>query len=587
MQLLRVGFTDLKVFEELNTQHSAFSTAAPDVDKIVCDRNLQNHYTRDLYFVPRHICLSNYILEDYVSVDACLPEDVATGRRDYLTFLMNRCEYDDDLKYRIYWQIRSAAISLNTKSYVKVDLKSDNRCIDSCLYYVVQALIVLTGRFLLSPPTNHNPNRNSFAQSHIQNIHSSSSHLHHSRDSKGVLNSINQLFAPFALVISAHDDLIALFAILHNKLSCRRNKNAFEKSADVSTGHCVEGDINCSYSECNVDQENALQVDVDRADYHSHSNIMVESPEFNDSDLSNSVRDDWDSIECCDTWRSVVSPTSLLTASTVMLLCHPSPNTLITDTSCQGVTRSYYPHSHIAFARSCLNSKEQLKLDTMVTTAMEMNRKYFTADPGICPSLAVSPHDTVKKYGSDLLQINKQCRLLDAIRAAIQSVTKGSLMLSETHNKRNERFQEALHSHIGPGSFGSCTTTSTIDKDSNIEQHGCVTQSSHTTDAIVSLQVMKSDLNETCVVINTEVRCHTNKQNSPPHTHRTSASEKEEEEGEEEDVESIYPILSPLHPQDVLIVGMDINKVTRCTHERFDALYTLIYFNMHSFLTSL
>ena len=581
VQLLREGFTDLRVFEELNTQPSAFSTAAPDVDKIVCDRNLQSHYTKELYFAPRHICLVNFVLEDYVSADACLSEDVTTGRRDYLTFLMNRCENDDDLKYRIYWQIRSAAISLNTKSYVRVDLKSDNRCIDSCLYYVVQALIVLTGRFLLSPPTNHNPNRNSFAQSHIQNIHSSSSHLHHSRDSKGVLNSINQLFAPFALVISAHDDLTALFAILRNKLSCRKNKNTSQKSAETSTGDCVEGDINYLYSGCNVDQESARQVNVDRANYHSQTNTLIESPKFNDSDLSNSVQNDWNSMECCDTWRTVVSPTSLLTASTVMLLCHPSPNTLITDTSCQEVARSYSSHSHIAFARSLLNSKEQLKFDTMVTTAMEMNRKYFTVDPGICTNTAGSPHDTVKEHGSDLLQIDKQCRLLDAIRAAIQSVTKSSLILSETHNRRNERFQEALRTHIGPGSFGS-NTTSTINNDSNIEQHGCVTQSLYTSKAIVSLEGMNSDLNETSVVINTEVRYDTNKQNSPRHIDFTSASKEEEK-----DEESVYPILSPLHPQDVLIIGMDINKVIRCTHQSSNVRYALIYFNMYSFLTSL
>ena len=598
MQLLREGFTDLKVFEELNTQPSAFSTVAPDVDKIVYDRNLQSHYTRDLYFVPRHICLTNFIVEDYVSVDACFSEDVITGRRDYLTFLMNRCENDDDLKYRIYWQIRSAAMSLNTKSHIRVDSKSDYRCIDSCLYYVVQALIVLTGRFLLSPPsgrfllspsTDQNPNGNSFARSHIHNISSSSSQLHHSRDSEGVLNSINQLFAPFDLVISAHDDLSALFAILQNKFCCQRNEeNISEKSADASTGHfvgCVDDDTNCSYSGCNVDQEHAPQVDVDRADLNSHTNILVKSPEFTDSDLSNSVKDTWDSIGSCDTWRTVVSPTSLLTASTVMLLCHPSPNTLITDTStsCQGVARSSC--SHIEFARSCLNSKEQQKLDTMVITATEMNRKYSTVDPGICTSLAVNPYDTVEKYGSELLQINKQCNLLDAIRDAIQSVTKGSLILSETHNRRNQRFQEALRSHIGPGSFGS-STTSTMYKGSDLEQHGCAIQSSHTSHAIVSLEGMKSDLNDTCAVNNTEVRCHTNKRNSPEDIHCTSTSKEEEKEEKEEEEESIYPILSPLHPQDVLIVGMDINKVTKCYHESFNARYTLIYFIMYFFFAS-
>ena len=594
----------MKVFEELITQPSAFSTVAPDVDKIVCDRNLQSHYTRELYFVPRHICLTNFIVEDYVSVDACHSEDVTTGRRDYLTFLMNRCENDDDLKYRIYWQIRSAAISLNTKAHGRVDSKSDDRCIDSCLYYVLQALIVLTGRFLLlSPPTgrfllsplmNHNSKENLLARSHIHNTSTSSSQLHHSRDSEGVLNSINQLFAPFALVISAHDDLTALFAILHNKLCCRENEeNLSEKSADASTGYClgcVEGDTNYSYSGCNVDHEHAPQVDVDKADHHSHSNVLVESPEFKNSDLSNSVGDDWDSIESYDTWRTVVSPTSLLTASTVMLLCHPSPNTLITDTSrsFQGMARSSC--SHIAFARSCLNLKEQQKLDTMVITAMEMNRKYFTVDPDICTSLAVNPYDTVEKFGSDLLQINKQCKLLDAVKAAIQSVTKGTLILSETHNRRNERFQEALRSHVGPGSFGS-STTSTMYKDNDLEQHGCVTQRSHTSDVVISLEVMKSDSNKTCAVNYTEVRCHTSKQNSPSHIHRTSASASADEEGEEDEKEeeegkSIYPILSPLHPQDVLIVGMDIEKVTMCYQESFDARDTLIYFNMYPFSTS-
>ena len=155
------------------------------------------------------------------------------------------------------------------------------------------------------------------------------------------------------------------------------------------------------------------------------------------------------------------------------------------------------------------------------------------------------------------------------------------MILSETHNRRNERFQEALRTHIGPGSFGS-NTTSTINNDSNIEQHGCVTQSLYTSKAIVSLEGMNSDLNETSVVINTEVRYDTNKQNSPRHIDLTSASKEEEK-----DEESVYPILSPLHPQDVLIIGMDINKVIRCTHQSSNVRYALIHFSMYSFLTSL
>jgi hypothetical protein len=542
VQLLREGYTDLRIFEELSTLPLAYSTAAPDVDKIVSDKNLPTHYTRDLFFIPKDICLSSFIVEDYVTADASPSEEVVAGGRDYLTFLLSRCECDDDLMYTLYWQIRSAAISLHAKSMGRLDSKTDGRCVDSCLYYVVQALIVLTGRFLLPPLRNLSSPGNKNVHSHRKNMHISSSHLYQSEDAESVLDSISELFAPIASVIRAHDDLTALYAVLCNSFCSGSDENTTLETVNASTVPFMEHDNSHSHPELSVDQEHVQQVCAHGQDLQAKPHKLTDYPEFDGSDLSNSMGDDWRAIEGCDTWRTVVPASSLLTASIIMLLCLPPQNILITKVRYQEVERTFL--SNIAYARSFLTSKEQSALDKMVTISMKIDMKGFTVYPG--PGYSISP--AVSKYGSNLLQIKKQCKLFDAIRAAILRVTEGS-SISESHSRKNERFQDALRSHIGPGTFGSCAT---VCEGCDAEQNGDVIKDAHSSDSAVSSGAIISNSNRTRVSSDKEGMCAIKKHNTPPVDH-TSASASAKE--------SVYPILSPLHPHDVLIVGLDISKV--------------------------
>ena len=548
MQLLREGYTDLRIFEELSTLPLAYSTAAPDVERIVSDKNLSTHYTRDLFFIPKDICLSSFIVEDYVTADASPSEEVIAGGRDYLTFVLSRCECDDELMYTLYWRIRSAAISLHAKSIGRLDSKTDGRCVDSCLYYVVQALIVLTGRFLMPPVRNLSSPGNKNAKSHHQNLHISSSHLYQSEDAESVLDSISELFAPISSVIAAHDDLTALYAVLCNSLNSGSDENITMDTVNASTVSCMEHDDSYSHPELSVDQEHVQQVYAHGQDLQSYPHKLTDLPEFDGSDLSNSIGDDWSAVEGCDTWRTVVPASSLLTASTIMLLCHPPQNILITKERYQEVERTYL--SNIAYGRSCLTTIEQSALDKMVTTTMKMDMKGFTVHPG--PGSSSS--SAACKYGSNLLQIKKQCKLFDAIRAAILRVTEGS-SISESHSRKNERFQDALRSHIGPGTFGSCAT---VCEGCDAEQNGDITKGAHLSDPAISSGAVVSNSNSTHTSKDKEIVSDVNKHNTPPVDH-TSASASASAK------ESIYPILSPLHPHDVLIVGLDISKVLpRC-----------------------
>ena len=542
MQLLREGYTDLRIFEELSTLPLAYSTAAPDVDKIVSDKNLPTHYTRDLFFVRKEICLSSFIVEDYVTAYVAPSEEVITGGRDYLTFLLSHCECDDDLMYTLYWQIRSAAISLNAKSMGRLDSKSDGRCVDSCLYYVVQALIVLTGRFLLPPQRNLSSPGNENAHSHLRNMHISSSQLCQSEDAESVLDSISGLFAPIASVIAAHDDLTALYAVLCNSFCSGSDENITTDTVNASTVPGMEDHSTYNHSELTVDQEHVQQVYAHGQDLQYNPHMLTDLPEFDGSDLSNSIGDDWSAIEGCDTWSTVVPAYSLLTASTIMLLCHPPQDILITKERYSEVEMMYL--SNIAYARSCLTSKEQSALDKMVTTAMKMDMKNYTVYPG--PGYSISP--AVSKYGSNLLQIKKQCKLFDAVRAAILRVTEGS-SISESHSRKNERFQDALRSHIGPGTFGSCAT---VCEGCDAEQNEDVIKGAHSSDPGLSSGAVISNSNGTRLSSDKEVVSDVSKHSTPPVDHATARASAKE---------SIYPVLSPLHPHDVLIVGLDISKV--------------------------
>jgi hypothetical protein len=524
----------------------AYSTAAPDVDKVVCDKNLPTHYTRDLFFIPKVICLSSFIVEDYVTADASPSEEAIAGSRDYLTFLLSRCECDDDLMYTLHWQIRSAAISLHAKSSGRLDSKTDGRCVDSRLFYVVQALIVLTGRFLLPPLRNLSSPGNENAQSHHQNMHTSSSQLYQSEDAESVLNSISELFAPIATVIAAHDDLTALYAVLCNSFCSGGDENFTVDTVNASRVSCMEHDNTYSYPELTVDQEHVQQVYARGQDLQSNPHMSTDLPQFDGSDLSNSIRDDWSAIQGCDTWRTVVPASSLLTASTIMLLCHPPQNILITEERYQEVERAYL--SNIAFARSCLTSKEQSALDKMVTTTMKMDMKNYIVYPGYSTSSALS------KYGSNLLQIKKQCKLFDAIRAAILRVTEGS-SISESHSRKNERFQDALRSLIGPGTFGACAT---MCEGCDAEQNGDVIKGAHLSDSAISSGALKSNSKSTRLCSDKEVISDVNRQNTLPVDHASASASASAKE-------SIYPFLSPLHPHDVLIVGLDISKVLPCS----------------------
>jgi hypothetical protein len=570
VQLIRRGLSDLAIFKELTVPLTVFTVDSADESEMKLNNTrMQHHHLFGLFKTPSQINLDRYIVDDYIISDPTTTKSIETGNseRDFLTYLLDRSESDDNLRCKLFWLLRSSAISSCVKHRSNQDYKTGKRSVIDGSYYLIEALITFAGRLILT-----RTEEDETSQCHDDSA-SSLSGVQQKETESNVLESLTVLFEPLAATIRSHDDLAALWAILLNNTNANggTKHTCTAVAPDSSSTPAIINTLHHPDELLPADAEKAfmrcMKITSTRGD--SLLGVLMEDGEDGDEDTAGAV----------DPWRDVTPPCSLLKASTVLLLCGGLPeNDHDYDHRCS----NQLLQSRLDFARPFLSARQQRTLDDVLTISPVRNRHmelFLDSEPRD----DIGPPHCSPSLSAGLASFTSQCRLINAVWVATEGLRSG-FSLPEPCERRNERFRESLQSSIGPGFFLPSSSTAELkilDRDpgtlspsrmvsgnySDVAAHAADETSSRS--QVNNLEKEKERDNETekdeVLVLNAnlpslELRAD---QPDPQSGTRTTLNH------------PFWPLPSPLHPKSVLLTGLDISKVsTRCR-------YSLISFHFH------
>jgi hypothetical protein len=560
VQLIRRGLSDLAIFKELTVPLTLFTVDSADESEMkLYNTRVQHHHLFGLFKTPSQIDLDKYIVDDYIISDPTTTKSSETGNseRDFLTYLLDRSESDYNLRCKLFWLLRSSAISSCVKHRSNQDFKTGKRSVIDGSYYLIEALITFAGRLILT-----RIEEDETSQCHDDSA-SSPSLVQQKETESDVLESLTVLFEPLAATIRSHDDLAALWAILLNNTNANGGtRHACTAVAPGSSGspaiintlhhpdELLPADTEEAFTRC-------MKVTATRGD--SLLGALKVDGEGVDEDTAGAV----------DPWRDVTPPCSLLKASTVLLLCGGLPeneNDHDYDHRCSNQLLL----SRLDFARPFLSARQQITLDDALTRPPERNRHMEL-------SLDSEPRDDIKpplcspSLSAGLASFTSQCRLINAVWVATEGLRSG-FSLPESCERRNERFRESLQSSIGPGFFLPSSGTAELkisDRDprtlppsrmvsgkySDAAAHAAEETSSRSqVNNLEKEKVNEMEKDEVLVL----------KANLPPLELRADQPDPQSGTGMTLD-HPFWPLPSPLHSTSVLLTGLDISKVrTRC-----------------------
>ena len=550
MQLIRRGLSDFAIFKELTVPLTVFSVVSPDESETKLNHTRgQHHHLFGLFNTPAQIDLSRYIVDDYIGSDPTTPKSSDTGNneKDFLTYLLNCSESDENVRCKFFWLLRSSAIASCIKHRSNQDPRTGKRPVGDDSYYLVEALISFVARLVLTK------SEEDLVSQHHADMSTSPSGRQQKETVSRVLESLAVLFAPLAAAIRSHDDLAAMWAILLNNASGGVRHTCTAVGTDSS-------------SRTNKDMDEVLPADGEEASTKCLKAASIEG----DSILSGSKEDGEDVDE--EPWRDVTPPCSLLKASTVLLLCGGLPEN-DHDYRCS----SQLLLTRLDFARPFLSSKQQAALSDALTRPSSRNRhrkRFVGSESG---DTTQPPLRTIS-LSVCLESFTSQCRLISAVWVATEGLRSG-FSLPESCVRRNERFRESLRSSIGEGFFLQSSGAAGVkilgpgyQSSSSAVSGGCSDLFSQAAEEPPNSPQMNSLQKNTKIEKDNEEQMEKSEDKE---------REKEREKDLALDVQSelradqpgpeagmgmtpdppFWPLPSPLHPASVLLTGLDISKV--------------------------
>jgi hypothetical protein len=550
VQLIRRGLSDLAIFKELPVPLTVFSVDSADESEMKLNNTrVQHHHLFGLFNAPAQIDLNRYIVDDYIISDPSTPKSSETSNteRDFLTYLLNRSESDESLRCKFFWLLRSSAISSCVKYRSNHDFRTGKRLVTDGSYYLIEALITFVGRLILM--------RTEDVTSQCRTDSTSSpSGAQQKETVSNELESLTVLFEPLAAVISSHDDLAALWAILLN--------NATASGGSSSQAIC--NTLHHPDEQLPGDAEEALTKCLKATSTGGYSMLGMSK----EGNVGEGVDEDTAGAE--DPWRDVTPPCSLLKASTVLLLCGGLPEN---DQDPYHICSNQLLLSRLDFARPFLSARQRAALDDALTRPpLKGRHKGLFLDSESRD--AVEPPLCTTSLSADLAAFTSQCRLINSVWLATEGLRSG-FSLPESCERRNERFRESLRSSIGQGFF--LPSSGRAELKISDPDPGSLSPSS-----MVSGRCWKSDLHAAAEmssrrqVNNLEKDKETEKEDKdnemekdkvlalkvdpPPLEPRADQSDRQAGTGVTLR-HPFWPLPSPLHPTSVLLTGLDISKV--------------------------